>query len=198
MSNYRVPIINLSDYDLSEVEHKQLQLHLEYSFVNKNRDLKKNLAANLETLASQASSFVDYKDFHEFLRAYTNIFTKNIYATKDYIHKNLKNHIENKDLAVISSYKDSCVVILKRGDCDKKLQGMIDEGITNGTYAPTVDTTLNNLKKFQDFLHHNFKDKFDCYKDMRPISNQPGRLYATAETHKFSSLDEITIEKLKF
>ena len=43
MSNYRVPIINLSDYDLSEVERKQLQLGLEYSFVNKNKNLKKIL-----------------------------------------------------------------------------------------------------------------------------------------------------------
>ena len=46
MSNCRIPIINLSDYELSEVERKQLQLGLEYSFVNKNRDLKKNLPAN--------------------------------------------------------------------------------------------------------------------------------------------------------
>ena len=87
MSNYRVPIINLSDYDLSEVEHKQLQLALEYSFVNKNRALNKNLGANLETLPSQVSSFVDHtklEDFHEFFRAYTDIFTKNIYTTKDY------------------------------------------------------------------------------------------------------------------
>ena len=76
---------------------------------------------------------------------------------------------------------------------------MIDEGITNGTYAPTVDTTLNNLKKFQDFLRGNFKGKFDRYKDVRPVSNQPCRLNATAKTHKFSSqLDEITIEKLEF
>ena len=201
LSNYRVPIINLSDYELSEVERKRLQLGLEYSFVNKNRDLKKKLAANLETLASQASSFVDHtklEDFHEFLRAYADIFTKNIYATKDYTYKNLKNLIENKDLVVISGDKDSCVVILKRGDYDKKLQGMIDEGNTNGTYAPTADTILNDLKKFQDFLRRNFKGKFDRYKDMRPVSNQPGRLYATAKTHKFSSLDEITIEKLKF
>ena len=80
----------------------------------------------------------------------------------------------------------------------KKLQNMIDEGITNGTYAPTADTTLNDLKKFHDFLHRNFQDKFYCYKDMRPGSNQPGRLYATAKTHKSSSLDETTIEKLKF
>ena len=33
---------------------------------------------------------------------------------------------------------------------------------------------------------------------MRPVSNQPGRLYATAKTHKFILLYEITIEKLKF
>ena len=126
------------------------------------------------------------------------IFTKNIYPTKDYTYKNLKNLIENKDLVVISGDKDSCVIILKRGEYDKKSQGLIDEGITNGIYAPTVDTILNDLKKFQDFLSRNFKGKFDRYKDMRPVSNQPGRLYATAKTHKFSSLDEITIEKLKF
>ena len=123
MSNYRVPIINLSDYELSEAERKRLQLDLDYIFVNKERDLKKNLAANLETLASQASSFVGHTklvDFHQFLRAYTNMFTKNIYATKDCTYKNLKNHIENKDLVVVSRDKDSCVVILKRGDYDKK------------------------------------------------------------------------------
>ena len=74
---------------------------------------------------------------------------------------------------------------------------MFDEGITNGTYAPNEDTTLYGLKKFQDFLRRNFTDKFDRYKDIKPVSNQPGKLYATAKTHKFSSLDEMTIEKLK-
>ena len=33
---------------------------------------------------------------------------------------------------------------------------------------------------------------------MRPKSNQPARLYATAKTHKFNDLDEITVIKLKF
>ena len=32
---------------------------LEYSFVNKDRNLKKNLVPNLETIASQAPSFVN-------------------------------------------------------------------------------------------------------------------------------------------
>ena len=140
MSNCKVPIINLSDYKLSEIKRKQLQLGLECSFVNKNRDLKKNLAVELETIASQASPFIDqtkFEDFHEFLWAYTDIFTKNIHATKDYTYKNLKTLIENKDLVVISGDKDSFVVILKRSDYNKKLQSMINEGITNGTYAPT-------------------------------------------------------------
>ena len=75
---------------------------------------------------------------------------------------------------------------------------MIDEGITNGAYAPTTDSALTDLKKFQDFSRSNFKDKFTHYKDMRPVSNQPGRLYATAKTHKFNSPDEITVENLKF
>ena len=70
---------------------------------------------------------------------------------------------------------------------------MIDARITNGTYVPTTDSTLTDLKKFQDFLRRNFKDK-----DMTPVSNQPGRSYATAKTHKFNSLDEITVENLKF
>ena len=33
---------------------------------------------------------------------------------------------------------------------------------------------------------------------MRPKSNQPARLYATAKTHKFNNLDKVTVEKLKF
>ena len=75
---------------------------------------------------------------------------------------------------------------------------MIDEGITSETYARTTDTTLNNLKKFQVFLRRHCIGKFDHYKDMTPVSNQPFSLYATAKTHKFSLLDEIRIEKLKF
>ena len=35
MSNYKVPIINLSVYNFSEIERKQLQLGLEFSFIMK-------------------------------------------------------------------------------------------------------------------------------------------------------------------
>ena len=97
---------------------------------------------NIETIARQVSPFVDQtklEDFREFLRTNTDMFTKNVHATKDYTYKNLKTLIENKDLVVISGDKESCVVILKISDYDKKLQIIMDEGITNGTYAPTTD-----------------------------------------------------------
>ena len=32
---------------------------------------------------------------------------------------------------------------------------------------------------------------------MRPVSNQPGRFFATAKTHNFTSLNDITVENLK-
>ena len=32
---------------------------------------------------------------------------------------------------------------------------------------------------------------------MRPVFNQPGRFFATAKTFKFTSLNDITVEKLK-
>ena len=42
------------------------------------------------------------------------------------------------------------------------------------------------------FLDRNFKDKFTCFKDMRPVSDQSGRLYATAKTQRSNPLDEMT------
>ena len=154
----------------------------------------------METIAIQILPFIDQtklEDLQEFLWTYTDIFTKNIHATKDYNYKNMKNLIEHKDLVVISGDKDSCVVILKGSDYDKKLEYMIDEGISNGTYAPTTDSALSDPKKFQDFLHCNFKDKLTHYKYMRPVSNQPGRLYTIAKTHKFNLLVENNSRKLK-
>ena len=80
-------------------------LECHYSFINKNRDPKKNPAADLEMKAGQASSFVGrtkLEDFHKFLQTYTDIFTKNAHATKHYRYNNLKKLTENKNLLIIS------------------------------------------------------------------------------------------------
>ena len=46
---------------------------------------------------------------------------------------------------------------------------MTDETIVNGTYAPTTNSTLSDLKKFQNFLNRNLKEKFTHYKIWDPF-----------------------------
>ena len=51
--SYKIPIINLSNIALTSEESKQLNLGLEYSFVDKNTNIKKFLAANFESVADR-------------------------------------------------------------------------------------------------------------------------------------------------
>ena len=174
---------------------------LEYSFVDKSKRLKQQLAVNMETISNSTIKCVEdnkVEDFHEFLRAYTNIFTKNIYPTKGFTCKNLKNMINNDKLAIVSGDKDSCVVTMRREDYNDKLEAMLNHGISKGICAGTENTTLRDLKLFQDFQRRNFKDKYNKYEEMRPAFHDPGKLYATAKTHKFNSLDDITVDNLRF
>ena len=55
---------------------------------------------------------------------------------------------------------------------------MNDEGIAHGKYIETSDTTHIDLKRFQDFLYRNFKNK-KSYDNMRSVSNQPNCYFAT-------------------
>ena len=80
---------------------------------------------------------------------------------------------------------------------DLKIQSIIDDGSRQGIHSPIVVTALGDLKKFRDLLRQNFKDKCNRYKDMRPMSNQPGKFYATVKTYKFDSLKNIIIQKMK-
>ena len=81
--------------------------------------------------------------------------------------------INNDKLAVVSRDKDSCVVIITRGDYNNKLEAILSDGISKDIYVPTEDTTL---KLFQGFLCINFKDKYDKYEEMRPGSHERGKL----------------------
>ena len=48
--------------------------------------------------------------------------------------------------------KDSSIVIMNKTDEIAKIEAMIEEEIKNATYAETDDTTMQDLKWFQDFL----------------------------------------------
>lgn len=58
---------------------------------------------------------------------------------------------------------------------------MVEEGFTQQKYVETTENTFSYLKRLQDFLNRHFY-KHENYKDMWPISNQPGRFFATAKT----------------
>ena len=105
--------------------------------------------------------------------------------------------IQNKDIVVVKGDTDSSVVIMKKLDYAIKLDTMIDYGIMKGTHVETNDNTLKELLLFQDFLYRNFRN-YERYEDMQPDSNQPARLYGTAKTHKFETLEDITVANLKF
>ena len=85
-TNYSVPIINLSSYTLNDSEYNELKFCLNHCFINKDKQIKKDIAANMESLAYSASKQVDpsqLENFHEFLRGYTDIFSKNVLSTND-------------------------------------------------------------------------------------------------------------------
>ena len=81
--------------------------------------------------------------------------------------RHLRNH---KDIVLLSGDKDSSVVVMNKVDYIKKVNGMIKEGIQQGEYEMTMNTTDEDLEKFQSFLYCNFKSH-PRYIDMRPVSN---------------------------
>ena len=64
-TNYSVLIINLSNYNLSN-QKKQLKLGLDYCIVDKNKDIRRFLAANLEHLADNVKGKTDHKNLENF------------------------------------------------------------------------------------------------------------------------------------
>ena len=59
---------------------KPTQMGLDYSFVDKNKSVKKNIAASMENVAEAVDKDLDNEkreDFHELLPAYTGVLSKN-------------------------------------------------------------------------------------------------------------------------
>ena len=79
----------------------------------------------------------------------------------------------------------------------EKFNRLISDNVSKKVYViEQNDNTLTELKSFQDFIYRNFK-KHEEYKEMRPTSSQPARLFTTAKTHKFTDTKQININNLK-
>ena len=167
---------------------------LNHCFINEDKNIKKHVTANMESIAYIVSDKVgqtDLEKFHEFLGGHTDIFAKNMISTEDHTYKELKTLICNKDVVILKGDKDSSIVIMNKTDCITKIETMTEEGIKNGTYEEADDTTVQDFKRFQDFLCQNFK-KYEHYNEMYLESNE------SAKIHKFDSTDNIELTKLKF
>ena len=85
-----VPVINLSSEDL---DTKPLKYGLHHSFTDKNKYVKRNIAVELESLATSLDKFINHslkEFFREYLRSSTNVLAKNIYSDKGTTFKSLK------------------------------------------------------------------------------------------------------------
>ena len=79
-------------------------MRLDYSFVDKNKHVKKNIATSMENIAEAVDKDLDNKqreDFGGLLQAYTNILSKNLYFSTDYTYNNLKRLIKHESTVVI-------------------------------------------------------------------------------------------------
>ena len=193
---FQVPIINLSSEDLNL---DCLKYGLQHSFINKNKFVREELAAEFELFAEKADKMVDNEkreEFHEYLRKQTDTLSQNIYFSKDNMFKSTKQLRENENIVLLSGDKDTRITIMNKTDYQNKVQKMINDGISEGKYVHTEDTIIKDLSSFQSFLLRHFKDH-PQYKDMRPSNNQPARLFATAKTHKFHNRKDANLKELK-
>ena len=55
---YKVPIISLSSHQLTDTEYRQLKFGLNHGSINKDKNVKKDIATNMESLAYSASKKV--------------------------------------------------------------------------------------------------------------------------------------------
>ena len=117
--DYNMPIINLSTINLNQKELNQLKMGLDYSFIDKNKHVKKNIATSMENVAEAVDKDLDNEqreDFHELLPAYTDILSKNLYFSTDYTCNKLKRLIKDESIVVIPGDKDSAIVTMDKND----------------------------------------------------------------------------------
>ena len=59
------------------------------------------------------------EDFHELMRSYTDIFSKNF--STDYIYSNLKRLIKDENTTIVAGDKDSSILIMNKNDYVRKI-----------------------------------------------------------------------------
>ena len=104
--------------------------------------------------------------------------------------------VEADKIVILAPDQESFTAVLNKSDYIREVNNIVEDGMQQGNYIETIDTTDSDLKHFHNFLYKHLK-KSEHYDQMPPVSYQPVRFFATAKTHKFTSLNDITAENLK-
>ena len=73
---------------------------------------------------------------------------------------------------------------------------MLEEGIKTKNYTKCNDSIIKALRSYQNFLLKHFKHH-EFHSTIRLTLNQSAHFFATAKTHKFISLSDITPSDIK-
>ena len=133
-----------------EIDTTCLKYVLHHFFIDKNKFINRDLGIELESLASSVNTFVPQEckeEFHQFIKNTTYKFLNNVYRTKDTIYHKTKVIRENRDITILSGDKDSSIVMNKK-DYNRKIGGMINEGIQQERYEETDDNISKELESF--------------------------------------------------
>ena len=71
---------------MTDTEYRQLKLGLNHSSIKKDKNVTKDTATHMESLAHTVSKKVEniqLENFHKLLRSYTDIFSKNVLNSED-------------------------------------------------------------------------------------------------------------------
>ena len=111
LGSYKIPVVNLPTEHL---DTELLRYGLRHRYVDTNKNVKKNVTTELESLSIILGKYINLsskENFHEYLRAATNIITKNNYNDHDNTLKSLTNLRKNENVIVLSADKESCTVM---------------------------------------------------------------------------------------
>ena len=192
-----MPILNIPSF--KSLDTSYLRYGLNHCYINKSKSIKKLIAVELEALTERLDPLVaaeEKENLHEFLRKATNIFSQNIKYSKDNTFLKTKELRDNEDIVLLSGDKDSSVVIMHEVDYKKKVTDMLEEGSKTKNYTSCSDSILKD-RFYQNFLLRHFKNH-EFHSTIRPTSNQSALFFATAKTHKFISLSDITPSNIIF
>ena len=142
---------------------------LDFCFVDKNKDVQRSLAANIESLVDTMKDNIDHKNLklHELLRCSTDIFISSVYSTKEihihrkFIHRKFYNYEQYKNMKPDSNQPACLYGIAKT----HKLENLEEITLANLKFWPIIDHTgtilYNTGKVISDYLETSCKN--ECF-----------------------------------